>query len=175
MVLKYHKLQFNPKYIISSKGFVISLVSEFHLLNIRRDKHGYVHYYIRDLSTGKRKDFKGHRLVAEYFIDNPNNHPIVNHIDGNKANNSYKNLEWCTNQENIDHSNRTGLNSHRNLVIRKDRKLSDEQVILIKKAIKEGLTEKEITQKYNFANYKNIYAIKKGLSYKLVKDNTEVI
>lgn len=42
-------------------------------------------------------------------------------------------------------------------------------------AIKEGLTGKEISQKYNFANYKNIYAIKKGLSYKLVKDNTEVI
>lgn len=66
-------------------------------------------------------------------------------------------------------------NPHRNLVIRKDRKLSDEQVILIKRAIKEGLTGKEISQKYNFANYKNIYAIKKGLSYKLVKDNTEVI
>ena len=47
--------------------------------------------------------------------------------------------------------------------------------ILIKRAIKEGLTGKEISQKYNFANYKNIYAIKKGLSYKLVKDNTEVI
>ena len=56
VVLKYHKLKFNPKYIISNKGFVISLVREFHLLNIRRDKHGYTHYYIRDLSTGKRKD-----------------------------------------------------------------------------------------------------------------------
>ena len=127
MILRYHKLKFNPKYIISNKGFVISLVRKFHLLNIRRDKNGYVHYYIRDLSAGKRKDFKAHRLVAEYFIDNPNDYPIVNHIDGNKANNSYKNLEWCTNQENIDHSNRMGLNPHRNLVIRKDRKLSDEQ------------------------------------------------
>ena len=56
MVLKYHKLEFNPKYIISNRGFVISLVREFRLLNIRRDKHGYIHYYIRDLSTGKRKD-----------------------------------------------------------------------------------------------------------------------
>ena len=110
MVLKYHKLKFNPKYIISNKGFVISLVREFHLLNIRRDKNGYTHYYIRDLSTGKRKDFKGHRLVAEYFIDNPNNYPIVNHIDGNKANNHIENLEWCTHSQNNIHAYKNGLN-----------------------------------------------------------------
>ena len=110
MVLKYHKLKFNPKYIISNKGFVISLVREFHLLNIRRDKHGYVHYYIRDLSTEKRKDFKGHRLVAEYFIDNPNDYPIVNHIDGDKANNHIENLEWCTYSQNNIHAYKNGLN-----------------------------------------------------------------
>lgn len=50
----------------------------------------------------------------------------------------------------------------------------DEQVLLIKKAIKEGLKSKSITEKYPFANYKNIYAIKHNLSYKLIKDNTEV-
>ena len=110
MVLKYHKLEFNPKYIISNRGFVISLVREFRLLNIRRDKHGYIHYYIRDLSTGKRKDFKGHRLVAEYFIDNPNNYPIVNHIDGNKANNHIENLEWSTYSQNNIHAYKNGLN-----------------------------------------------------------------
>ena len=110
MVLKYHKLEFNPKYIISNRGFVISLVREFRLLNIRRDKHGYIHYYIRDLSTGRRKDFKGHRLVAEYFIDNPNNYPIVNHIDGNKANNNIENLEWSTYSQNNIHAYKNGLN-----------------------------------------------------------------
>ena len=109
MVLKYHILEINPKYIISNKGFVISLVREFHLLNIRRDKHGYTHYYIRDLSTGIRKDFKGHRLVAEYFIDNPNNYPIINHIDGDKANNHIENLEWCTYSQNNIHAYKNGL------------------------------------------------------------------
>ena len=72
--------------------------------------HSYIHYYIRDLSTGKRKDFKGHRLVAEYFIDNPNNYPIVNHIDGNKANNHIENLEWCTYSQNNIHAYKNGLN-----------------------------------------------------------------
>ena len=111
MILRYHKLKFNPKYIISNKGFVISLVRKFHLLNIRRDKNGYVHYYIRDLSAGKRKDFKAHRLVAEYFIDNPNDYPIVNHIDGNKANNNIENLEWCTYSQNNIHAYKNGLNT----------------------------------------------------------------
>ena len=37
-----------------------------------------------------------HRAVAEYFIDNPDNLPIVHHKDGNKLNNIYTNLEWIS-------------------------------------------------------------------------------
>ena len=47
---------------------------------------------------------KIHRLVAENFIPNPNNLPCVNHIDKNKNNNLVTNLEWCTNQYNIEYS-----------------------------------------------------------------------
>ena len=48
--------------------------------------------------------------MAEYFIDNPNNYPIVNHIDGNKANNHIENLEWCTHSQNNIHAYKNGLN-----------------------------------------------------------------
>ena len=45
---------------------------------------------------GKQYIFYTHRLVAEYFLDNPNNLPIVHHIDGNKTNNLYTNLQWIS-------------------------------------------------------------------------------
>jgi hypothetical protein len=55
-----------------------------------------------------KKNYSMHRLVAEHFIPNPNNLPQVNHIDGNKSNNHYSNLEWVTNRENVSHYYKCG-------------------------------------------------------------------
>lgn len=62
--------------------------------------------YLR-LSLRKNKIkyyFSVHRLVALNYLINSNNYPQVNHIDGNKTNNHYSNLEWCTNKQNIRHA-----------------------------------------------------------------------
>lgn len=50
--------------------------------------------------NGVSKTIKIHRIVAQTFILNPNNLPIVNHKDENKTNNCVDNLEWCSRKYN---------------------------------------------------------------------------
>ena len=68
-----------------------------------------------------KKHYKIHRLVATYFINNPENKPFVNHKNGDKFNNNAKNLEWCTNQENIQHAYDIGLNTNVSNIIQYDK------------------------------------------------------
>lgn len=61
------------------------------------------YFYVALCKNNKIKQTMVHRLVASAFVSNPDNKPDVNHIDGNKHNNVYTNLEWCTNLENMQH------------------------------------------------------------------------
>ena len=70
-------------------------------------KNGY--FFVSLFQNGKNKIFLLHRLVAEAFIPNPDNLPVVNHIDGDKTNPKVNNLEWCSYSENTQHAHRTGL------------------------------------------------------------------
>lgn len=80
---------------------------DMYKLNPRLTKNGYERIYARQVSSGKRKDLYIHRLVAEYFIPNPENKQYVNHINTRRDDNRVENLEWCTAKENTDYALRT--------------------------------------------------------------------
>lgn len=85
-----------------------------------------------------------HRMVAHAFIPNPKNLPWVNHKDGDKKNNNFTNLEWCTPTENIIHAIATKL---RPILLGSQMgtaKLNEEKVHVIKKMILLGFTNKKI-------------------------------
>jgi len=79
----------------------------------RRTNSGKGYQHAALSKDGKVKSKTVHRMVAVAFVPNPENKPCVNHIDGDKTNNHYTNLEWVTYSENTLHAFRTGLLVHR--------------------------------------------------------------
>lgn len=78
---------------------------------ILKQRNSHKGYRVVSLTqNAKDKNFLVHRLVGMAFIENPENKPQINHIDGNKQNNCVENLEWCTNSENQKHAYKLGLN-----------------------------------------------------------------
>lgn len=80
------------------------------------DPHSYNNGYkqIQLHKDGKVKNYRWHRLIAMTFIPNPDNLPQVNHKDENKDNNRVENLEWCTQEHNINHGTRNERTSSKN-------------------------------------------------------------
>jgi hypothetical protein len=91
------------KYLISNMGKIRSYLHKNHNLSTHYNNSGY------EVIVIKKKHFSIHRLVAEAFVPNPNNYVFVNHIDGNKHNNKFNNLEWCTKSYNEKEAYRLGL------------------------------------------------------------------
>jgi len=110
------------KYEISNYGNVRNKYG--HIFTPKKANNGYLRS-----SVGMKRDYT-HRLVAEHFVDNPHGLPEVNHIDGNKKNNFYQNLEWVTRKQNCEHAARTGLinraSESRKNAIKENRKIAIE-------------------------------------------------
>lgn len=90
-----------PDYLISDNGDVFSIKKNKYLMTPKIDRDGYLTIGLR--YNGTRYWRRVHRLVAQYFIPNPDNKPCVNHINGKVNDNNVSNLEWCTISENTLH------------------------------------------------------------------------
>ena len=81
-------------YQVSSLGRIKSLLRYKRILKPQKNIHGYLKVSL--YKNGKCKIFNIHNLVANAFIENPNNYKYVNHKDENKTNNRVENLEFCS-------------------------------------------------------------------------------
>lgn len=95
----------NNRYEININGIIRNSITKQILKPIIRQ--GYLCISLRKTKSCRQSSsFRIHRLIGIYFIPNPYNKPIINHIDGNKLNNNIDNLEWVTHSENEIHSYR---------------------------------------------------------------------
>ena len=124
-------IDYEGLYQVSNLGEVKSLeklrgivIKKEHLLSLMERRDGYCQVTLT--KNGKSVKKLVHVLVAQAFIPNYENKKTVNHIDGNKQNNTVNNLEWNTQRENIIHAYENGLKARGTQ--RKDSKLSAIQV-----------------------------------------------
>lgn len=95
-----------PDYEVSNLARVRNIETNV-ILKEHKQNRGY-----KMVNLKRNKISKGislHRVVAIAFIPNPDNKAQVNHINGDKDNNSVANLEWMTSSENVRHAIKTGL------------------------------------------------------------------
>lgn len=152
------------KYEVSNMGRVRQSETK-HILKLNPiNTHEYLGVVVYPYEDGKRLKGKMiivHRAVAELFIPNPNNYPVVNHIDGNKINNCVENLEWCTTLQNNQHAIEIGL-SHPFLNFNKakygtenGKKLTDEEIKQIRSSFICGDSEfgaRPLARKYGVSH-----------------------
>lgn len=126
--------------IINKNGRCCSIVKCKILLQ-SIDEDGYLHVTLSRNSKVSRKIV--HRLVGFHFIDNPENKPQINHKKGIKTDNRATELEWSTTQENIRHALNTGL---------RHTKITEDNVLEIRQMRLDGMSYKEIGEKFLVAN-----------------------
>lgn len=152
---KNKKYNYSERKILEYENYIIN--TEGHIFNFR-DKlrrrlkaqklnHGY--YGITLENTNGRKMFLVHRLVAFAFCDGYTEGLVVNHKNGNKLDNRANNLEWVTLSENSVNARETGLWKIQRGNEYKHAKLTESEVISIRKLSQSGVSNKELAVMFN--------------------------
>ena len=142
-------LKSKPVYIQNDGNFDGGYIKHIKLKNQTINRDGYVTSKL--CYGGKCRRLTIHRLVAKAFIPNPNNYTQVNHMDGNKKNNTVENLEWVSAAQNVQHAWATGLiNSDHMLGSNHHKAKVSEQDVKDIRANTE-LTRKQLAEKYKIS------------------------
>lgn len=161
------------RYLISNYGTVIDTIKNRQISQIS-DKPGYLSVQLR-LQNGNQIRVLLHRLVAMAFI-NGDRSLQVNHIDGVKVNEYYKNLEWVTARENLIHAIENGLNYRGE--DKPNAQLLNEQVKNICKLLEDGFDYNFIVDKLMLQDIPNIHDklhdIKCGKSWTFISKNYNI-
>jgi hypothetical protein len=102
----------NTGYFISKNGIVTNKKGKV-LKQYRNDL--FVYYCVVLRINKKPKTFYVHRMLAETYLENPENKEFINHINGIKTDNRVENIEWVTRSENVKHCYDTGLKKYKPL------------------------------------------------------------
>ena len=153
------------QYKALSNGKIIGL-SRNRVLKTRVNRDGYEEVSLGSSNNNARNGrVKLHRIIAELFVDNddPSIKKEVNHIDFNRLNNDYSNLEWVSHESNIKHSVDAGnYNKSQHAGESNGRsKLNRDTVFIIKQLIDDGCTIAEIARKFN-VGWTTIQHVKNG-------------
>lgn len=97
-MVEYKTIEEYPDYKIGNDGSVLSSKRKKGYINVFPNPEGYMFAYL--YKDNKKHVVAVHRLVAKYFVPNPNKYDCVNHKDENKTNNNATNLEWCSHSYN---------------------------------------------------------------------------
>ena len=150
-------------YKVSNFGRVKSFRHKYpKILRANEQSKGYMQ--VRLHRNGKTKNFGVHILVAQAFIDNPENKREVDHRNGDKTNNCVWNLDWVTRKENAARAYKLGLIKVYRGTQSHYAKLNAKEIVYIREN-SDGLNSRELAKKFNVSRA-TINRIKAGVTYK---------
>lgn len=158
---------------------------------------GYMYCSISN-EDGSRDNKLIHRLVAQEFIPNPDNLPVVDHIDEDKTNNKVDNLRWCTQEQNNKYfSTKDGRDYHVKLrkehsekmkAMAKEIELEKKEIIRLREALHKASIaldeEKEKFERYRIQEAKKLAVLKqnyqgymdtKGMAFKSKEEMIQLV
>lgn len=149
----------NDKYVVNQYGEVKNIKTGKYIIG---DINTAGYYRVSLSIGGKQKKFFRHRLVAMLFIPNPYNLPEVNHIDGDKSNNSIDNLEWCDRTHNEHECRRKRLKKYRPFYVIYEDGTREDFEFVPQLAIKVGVTRRTVL---NWLQHRNNGNLNYGITH----------